>query len=84
MLKKKIGALKLASRHLNQKYRLRLANGVVLSNNALCDKDMGVNKEEWIRNTQRTQNIAARYVFKAGIFISGESLKCLIILVAHL
>ena len=66
---KKLGALKLVSRYLTMKSRLRLANGIIMSRLLYLIQVWGcASKPSWIQRLQRVQNKAAQYVTKKNKF----------------
>ena len=58
--------MKLASRHLGRKSRLRLVNGVVMSKILYVIQIWGATKITWIRKMQIAWNLAARFVTRMG------------------
>ena len=62
----KIGVLWIVSKYLENKSRLGLENGVVVSKNFYIIQIWGSTKRKWISKMQRTQNLAARYMCSAG------------------
>ena len=61
-IQKKMGALWLVSKYLPKAARLRLANGIIMSRIVYLIQLWGTCKECWLREMQKVQNKAARYV----------------------
>ena len=61
-LRRKIGTLRLVSKYLDMKSRLKLANGIIISKMIYMINLWGSTRPTWIRKIQIIQNMAARYV----------------------
>ena len=77
-LRRKIGTLRLVSKYLDMKSRLKLANGIIISKMIYMINLWGSTRPTWLKRIQIVQNMAARYVTKENRYTRVSTLlnKC--------
>ena len=73
-LRKKLGTLWLVSKYLDTKARLKLANGLIMSKIIYMIQVWGSIRPSWVKEIQRLQNRAARFVLRKNRYEKISSL----------